>query len=423
MCTSKVAKGHGGNGYWQNLSVDQVKRTEIVREITQPDCTTRYQRSCRSASGICCKKGVSEMKTKIFFVTIISIFILTSAVPSAESKGKAGEVYVMTNELDNRVVVFTRDAKGLLTETADYLTGGSGTDGAAIDPLASQSSLILSENKRFLVAVNAGSNEISVFRVLPRGLKLVSKVSSEGDFPTSVTLYHNLLYVLNADSDANITGFTFDRKGKLTPIPGSTRSLGSGAFSQVGFDPQGDVLVVTDRGENEILVFSVDKDGLPSTNPVTSTSEGIAPFGFVFDQSSSVLLVSEAGSGAVSSYRILSDNALEVLDASVENMQLATCWIAENRRGFVYTANTASDTISAYDAGSGDGPLELLDEVAGTGNAPIDLITTGNGRFLYVLNAGDGTVGMFQIRADGSLRDLGTIDGLPSPSAQGIAAD
>jgi hypothetical protein len=23
MCTSKVAKGHGGNGYWQNVSVDQ----------------------------------------------------------------------------------------------------------------------------------------------------------------------------------------------------------------------------------------------------------------------------------------------------------------------------------------------------------------------------------------------------------------
>jgi 6-phosphogluconolactonase len=372
------------------------------------------------------------MKTKIFFITMMSIFILTSAVTSAESKGKAGEVYVMTNEPDNdnRVVVFTRDAKGMLTEKAAYSTGGSGTGGADIDPLGSQGSLVLSQNKRFLVAVNAGSDEISVFRVLPKRLKVVSKVSSGGDFPTSVTLYHNLLYVLNADvlnagDNSNITGFTFDRKGELTPIEGSTRSLGPGAFSQVGFDPQGDVLVVTDRSENQILVFSVDKHGLPSTLPVTSTSEGFGPFGFVFDQSSGALLVSEAGSGAVSSYKILSDNTLEVLDSSVPNSQSATCWIAKNSRGFVYTANTGSNTISAYDSGSGNGPLELLAQEAGTGNRPIDLITTGNGRFLYVLNANDGTIGMFHIRANGSLRDLGTI-GIGEdafPFAQGIAAD
>jgi 6-phosphogluconolactonase len=365
------------------------------------------------------------MKTKIFFITIMSIFILTSAVPSAESKGKAGEVYVMTNETQNRVVVFTRDAKGILTEKADYLTGGAGTDGATIDPLGSQGSLILSHNKRFLVAFNAGSDEISVFRVLPKKLKVVSKVSSGGDFPTSVTLYHNLLYVLNAGDNSNITGFNLNHKGRLTPIEGSTRSLDSGVFSQVGFDPQGDVLVVTDRGDHEILVFPVDRDGLPSTAPVTSPSVGLGPFGFVFDQSSDALFVSEAGSGAVSSYKILSDNRLEVLDASVGDSQIATCWIAKNRRGFVYTANTGSDTISAYHSSFRNGTLELLDAAAGSGEAPIDLITTGNGRFLYVLNADNATIGMFRIRADGSLKDLGAIeiDDESFPFAQGIAAD
>lgn len=363
------------------------------------------------------------MKTRIFLITLMSIFIMTSAVSLAEAKEKAGEVYVMTNATANEVVVFARDAKGMLTETASFSTGGSGTAGTVIDPLGSQGSLILSQDKRFLIAVNAGSDQISVFRVLPEELELVSVVESGGDFPTSVTLFHNLLYVLNAGADPNITGFTLSHKGELTPIDGSTRSLGSGTFSQVGFDPQGDVLVVTDRGDQEILVFSVTKDGLPATDPVTSPSEGLGPFGFIFDRSRNALLVSEAGSGAVSSYKILSDNTLEVLDSSVQNFQSATCWIEGNNRGFVYTANTGSNTISAYDTSSGnDGVLVLLEEVAGTGNRPIDLITTVNGRFLYVLNANDGTIGMFQIKPDGSLKDLGTIGGLPAPFAQGIAA-
>ena len=63
----------------------------------------------------------------------------------------------------------------------------------------------------------------------------------------------------------------------------ATRDLGTGAFSQVGFDPRGKNLVVTDRADNEILVFSVNRRGLPSMTPVTSMSNGIAPFSFIFD--------------------------------------------------------------------------------------------------------------------------------------------
>jgi 6-phosphogluconolactonase (cycloisomerase 2 family) len=63
----------------------------------------------------------------------------------------------------------------------------------------------------------------------------------------------------------------------------------------------------------------------------------------------------------------------------------------------------------------------LLEEEAGFGNAPIDMTITGNGRFLYVLNARDGTVGMFRINPDGSLSDLGVVaELLAAPFAQGI---
>ena len=59
-----------------------------------------------------------------------------------------------------------------------------------------------------------------------------------------------------------------------------------------------------------------------------------------------------------------------------------------------------------------------------TGGAPVDVAITTNGRFLYNVNAFDGTVSAFQInKADGSLTSLGAVNGLPiNDGAVGIAA-
>jgi 6-phosphogluconolactonase len=368
------------------------------------------------------------MSKRIFIVIgafLLSVMTVTASF-AQQKQNQAGAVYVMTNAPGgNEVAVFNRDAKGMLTFMDSYTTQGLGSGGGAVDPLGSQGSLILSQDKRWLLAVNAGSNEISVFQVGPDGLKLTDVVYSGGEFPVSLSLYHDLLYVLNAGTGAespNIVGFKLSHRGKLTRLDDSIRELGNGGFHQVGFDPQGDVLVVT-QGEpgrtNAIHVFSVDEDGLPEAIPVTSPSEGQVPFGFIFDQRGH-LLVSEAGSGAVSSYEILGDNSLRSISSSIENGQAATCWIAGNSRGLVYTANTGSGTISAYKLQSGKGRLVLLDAAAGSGNGPIDLTTTGNGLFLYVLNASAGTVGIFRINPDGSLQDLGVMGGLPRPFTQGI---
>jgi 6-phosphogluconolactonase (cycloisomerase 2 family) len=350
-------------------------------------------------------------------------------------KGVAGAVYAMTNAIDdNRVLIFERDREGLLTSAGSVSTDGVGS-GGGLDPLASQGSLVLTKDNRWLLAVNAGSNEISVFRVRRDGLDLVDRVDSGGEFPVSVAVFHDLVYVLNAGGVPNVTGFFLNHRGRLIAREQSTRELGSGGFAQVGVDPRGDNLVVTDRDENEILVFPLGRKGLPAIEPVTSLSTGIAPFGFVFDHRGN-LLVSEAGSGAVSYYAIKRDGSLRVISPSVENGQAATCWIANNRRGYVFTANTGSQTLSAYSLVEGKsvrhelhrwrgrhgGGLELLDATAGFGNRPIDMDISRNGRFLYALDPGSETIDIFEIEADGSLTDLGTVGGGLSIFAQGIAA-
>src|SRR5215470_12334970 len=79
--------------------------------------------------------------------------------------GRTGDVYVLTNQVSgNAVMVFHRDAYGVLTPAGSFASGGNGF-GSGADPLGSQGAVVLSEDNRLLFAVNAGSNSISVFVV------------------------------------------------------------------------------------------------------------------------------------------------------------------------------------------------------------------------------------------------------------------
>jgi 6-phosphogluconolactonase (cycloisomerase 2 family) len=353
---------------------------------------------------------------------------ISTAVPFATPAGAqvsggsaVGAVYTMTNAPDgNAIVIFDRDGKGALTPAGSVPTGGSGS-GGGLDPLASQGSLALTQDHRWLLAVNAGSNDISVFRVDRDGLKLVDNIESGGVFPTSLTVVRDLVYVLNAGGVPNITGFTLSHEGLLAPIAGSTRPLAAGLHSQVGFDPQGNLLVVTDRSSNSLLVYPVRDDGTPASSPIVSPSSGAGPFSFVFGAPGR-LLVAEVGANAVSSYEVRDDGTLQVINPSIPNGQAATCWIAGAGSGFAFTANPGASSLSSYRQQPGTGDLAILAGAAGTGTRPLDLAATTNGRFLYALDPGSAGIDAFEIQADGSLINLGPVSaGLPG-FAQGLAA-
>jgi 6-phosphogluconolactonase len=332
----------------------------------------------------------------------------------------AGAAYTMTNDADkNEVVIFIRDEEGILTKEGSILTQGTGS-GTALDPLGSQGSVMLSQDYKWLLAVNAGSNEISVFKVLRRGLAFEGKVDSGGIMPVSIAIFHNLVYILNAGGSPNITGFTLDHKGELTPLANSTRSLGNGGFAQVGFDPKGETLVVTDKADNEILVYSVGNDGLPSLTPTATASSGQTPFGFIFDRKGHLLVV-EATSNAVSSYNILSGGVLQVISPSVPNGQTAACWIDGTKHGYIYTANPGTSSISSYKLNVYNGTLTLLNGTAGLDYTPLDLSIVED-QFLYAVDPNGGGVDMFKIKYDGSLINLGIAAGDLPIYSQGMAA-
>jgi 6-phosphogluconolactonase (cycloisomerase 2 family) len=356
-------------------------------------------------------------------------------IPAARSF-RAGAVYVLTNQLDNAVAVFRRSADGTLTAAGEFSTGGAGdpvpqgTD-PATDPLASQGALVLDQGNQFLFAVNAGSNQISVLRVSSVGLDLIDVVDSGGVRPISLALHENLLYVLNEGGTPNITGFTVDGDGTLTPLAGSTQPLIGGTAAdpaQVSFNRDGTLLVVTEKAGNRIDTYTIDENGLPSA-PIDNPSNGMTPFGFAFNNAG-FLVVSEAFGGApnqsaASSYSAPDDGILSVISGSVPNSQTASCWVIITNNGkFAFVSNTGSGTISSYEIGSGDGTLTLANSVAGdTGanSAPIDMALNNSSRFLYVHGGGSQAVVSFRVEHDGSLTLIDTDGGLPL-GAQGIAA-
>src|SRR5262252_2875657 len=70
-------------------------------------------------------------------------------------------VFTLSNEAaGNRILVFAADKNGALQQTASIDTGGLGNDAG----LGSQGALTLSGDGRWLFAINAGSNDVSVLR-------------------------------------------------------------------------------------------------------------------------------------------------------------------------------------------------------------------------------------------------------------------
>lgn len=360
-------------------------------------------------------------------------------------------VYVMSNNAaGNSVAMLKRTPSGGLVNAGAFSTGGIGSgpgETVTSDPLGSQNSLKLSEDGRWLFAVNAGSNQISAFRVLEGRLQLTSVVKSGGIFPNSLAVSGNVVYALNAAGDGAVAGFRLSRNGQLQPIPGSVRSLNAATpnmskqpnllFSpaDIGFSPDGDWLVVTDKnfgGIGRILTYKVDDDGMISKTPVITASADAVPFGFTFDRRGH-LLVTETAVGAMTSYNINDNGTLAPISLSVSNgnrafLSTQPCWV-DTTRNFAFVVNTLSQDVTSYRLNR-RGELSLVAATsvqlgtAGQAGA-IDISISGDNRFANVVTGDTGIVRSFRINPlTGALTLTATLKVFEGNSGmEGIAAE
>ncbi len=290
-----------------------------------------------------------------------------------------------------------------------------------------QGGLRLTRDHRILYAVNAGSDNVSVFSVRGVRLTFLQKVYA-GDEPNSLALCRNLLYVLDGSVAGNdIRGFRVASNGTLTRLWHSFRLLSSpiAVPGEVQFSPDGRLLLVTQKTTNVALsprnaidVFRVQRGGLTNALPKRAASFGLRPFSVDFRKDRR-LVVAESfnaapGRSAVSSYRVSPTGTLAVKSGSVRNRQTDTCWIVVSKDGHhVFTANFGSGTISRYRV-TPTGRLRLIEGRAaflGATSQPVDLSLSQGGRYLYLLLRGTGGVAAFAVGDRGNLTPLGVVTG------------
>jgi 6-phosphogluconolactonase (cycloisomerase 2 family) len=322
-----------------------------------------------------------------------------------------GHVYVDDNTAGtNTIAAFGRHADGSLSPTpgSPFRTGGAGT-GAG---LASQGAIQLSPDGRFVIAVDAGSDQLSVLRLADDGaLDPVrgGTVWSGGSEPVSVTIHGRIVYVANAgDGASNYTGFRLDRNGALRHIAGSTVTLPD--WSQPGdvlFNGDGTRLVGTRVNSSLIDSFIVGRDGRLTAAPGSPfRAQGLGPFGSEFRPTNpDQLFVSNAhdgaGAGTVSAFRDSTAGVLTpVAGSPFANGQTAPCWIEISHDGRVlFAVNTASGTISRY-AIAATGQLTLLGNtpVAATGGVgAVDARLSPDGLTLYINESRIASLGIFTV--------------------------
>jgi 6-phosphogluconolactonase (cycloisomerase 2 family) len=362
--------------------------------------------------------------------TAPAAFAATTSAASHESGGGAsGVVFALNdNTAGNAVAAYHRAPDGTLTHAGSYATGGRGgvLTGSVVDHTASQGALAYDEARGLLIAVNPGSNTISVFRVHGDRLALSQVLWSGGDFPVSVTVHGDSAYVLNALGGGSLNGYRIDG-GYLAPLPGSYRALKLGTTAesqftatpgQVAFTPDGTQLLVTTKATtNAVDVFAVQGDGRLSASPTVNSLPGDVPFAVAFDQAGHVALA-EAGPSAIATFALSHGGKLTQLDAA-DTGQMATCWVVRAGQ-YLYTSNAGSGSLSGYST-SWSGGLTALGNTP-TAAGTVDAASAAGGRFVYVQTGKAGIVDEFAVGSGGALTPIGSVTVPGGAGGEGIAA-
>lgn len=346
--------------------------------------------------------------------------VLTGTVITAASPAGAADLtdllVTQTNGTVNELVVIGRHADGSLEQLHRVPTGLAGSG-----HYLNTGNAIVAFPGNMLLAVDAGSNAVSVMQRAGTALTPVSSFFSGGDVPTSLAVHGSRVYVLNTGlpfgnpagpatrvGPPTVQGFDIDADGHATAIPGARRSLPGACraypctvtdtFGQASVSPDGSTLVITATGRNRVYTLPIAADGSLG-RVITTTSTITQPYGYAWTPSGVAVVSGAAGNaidpaifGLVMSGRIVRHHWTPLVP-SQRTLGAGTCWVAMSADGTRAYAIDAGGAVLRDPA-----PGVTTFRVSPTGTLtplgftsvpfsntvfPLDSAVSGDGRALY----------------------------------------
>jgi 6-phosphogluconolactonase (cycloisomerase 2 family) len=154
-------------------------------------------------------------------------------------------------------------------------------------------------------------------------------------------------------------------------------------------------------------------------------------FATVFTPSGQLIVSENQPNGtdvsSISTYTINRNGSLTAITQSLPTFGDGNCWNAISPNGkLVYADNSATSSVAGFSIAPNGALTPIGSTIVSTlpnGSINLDMTISGDGKYLFNLLSGAGAIGVYTINSDGTLNQLGDIQGLPKTAGfNGIAA-
>jgi DNA-binding beta-propeller fold protein YncE len=359
---------------------------------------------------------------RLALLLILALAVLPAAAARAGEKGHYdGTIYVESNNYrkDRGSVFAFRYAEGKISpKPREYRTGGHGShDLSNSGVLDIDGSLALSSERRFLFAVNTGTDTIAVMKITSSGgLKPVagSPFPSQGAAPASVDYSDGHLFVANKAHDGlrdltqvapNYAAFAVSGAGRLTPVgtpqpapPGSSPTqafVTPGGGLLLGSDEQG----ATPFSAGQLHSFVIGGDGAltaapgtpqdldPSILALKGERQAVWAQGFIARADKRLVYAGVANLKLLVIYRYNANGSLTFVRAMPNKRSVLPCWTEMSKDGrYLFTGNAGNNSLSVFDLKNPEKPKQIQHlALKGAGN-PWNFTVDPSGRHIFLVD-------------------------------------
>jgi 6-phosphogluconolactonase len=285
---------------------------------------------------------------------------------------------------------------------------------------------------------NKSSGALSVFAINRETgkLNLLQQISSQGAAPAHLSLDKSGRYLMVANyNGGNVVVFPVNTDGRL----GMHTSLIQNSGSSVNPDRQAGphahfiqatnnnkFVMVADLGIDQVLVFRFDaKTGslTPTDSGIVKLNPGSGPRHIAFSPSGKYIYVLNELSSTVTSFSHESETGvmkakqtLSTLPRNFSGKNTAAEILVDAKGKFLYVSNRGDNSIGLFTINSIDGKLTPVEWISSGGRIPRNIVIDPTGNWLFAANQDSDNIVIFRIdQVTGKLIQTAQTSGIDAP--------